>query len=61
MSQRTPTLGYDTKPAYGFGLSGIIERVRMMDGMYKIASVPGGGTTVAVRIPVSIPKPPLAL
>ena len=49
------------KPAYGFGLSGIIERVRMMDGMYKIASVPGGGTTVAVRIPVSIPKPPLAL
>lgn len=37
----------------GFGLSGIGERVRILEAVYSIDSTPGAGTTVTVEIPVS--------
>jgi signal transduction histidine kinase len=35
-----------------FGLRGISERVLLLDGQVQIASAPGAGTTVLVRIPL---------
>lgn len=34
----------------GFGLKGLVERVRMLGGTHKIESAPGRGTVVTVRI-----------
>ncbi len=39
-------------PTGGFGLTGIAERVRMIGGTHTIASVPGHGTTVTVKLPI---------
>lgn len=36
----------------GFGLMGMEERAREVGGQLQIHSTPGGGTTVAVRVPV---------
>ncbi|HYH63578.1 MAG TPA: response regulator [Urbifossiella sp.] len=39
-------------PADGIGLSGMRERAVMLGGSFRVASVPGRGTTVDARIPV---------
>ena len=36
----------------GLGLAGIRERVGLLDGVMKLESAPGEGTTVAVEIPL---------
>jgi signal transduction histidine kinase len=36
----------------GLGLRGIDERVRELEGTMTISPEPGGGTTVAVRLPL---------
>lgn len=40
-------------PADGIGLSGMRERAVMLGGSFRVASVPGRGTTVDARIPVA--------
>jgi signal transduction histidine kinase/ligand-binding sensor domain-containing protein len=37
----------------GFGLTGIAERVRMLEGRIEVSSAPGRGTVLEVTIPVS--------
>ncbi|HYV10191.1 MAG TPA: two-component regulator propeller domain-containing protein [Pyrinomonadaceae bacterium] len=37
----------------GFGLVGIAERVRMLQGEWQINSKPGQGTTVTIRLPIT--------
>ena len=36
----------------GFGLQGIQERVRMLDGDFEIMTAPGEGTEILIRVPV---------
>jgi signal transduction histidine kinase len=38
--------------AGGFGLSGIAERVRMLEGRIEVSSTPGRGTSLEVAVPV---------
>jgi signal transduction histidine kinase len=38
---------------YGTGLQGMADRLAALDGTLEVRSVPGGGTTVAGRIPVT--------
>lgn len=40
----------------GFGLHGMRERVRALNGFYKLESQPGRGTSVQVRLPKQIAK-----
>jgi signal transduction histidine kinase len=35
-----------------FGLRGISERVLLLEGQLEVASAPGAGTTLRVRIPL---------
>jgi signal transduction histidine kinase len=42
-------------PRRGLGLLGIRERVEALDGMLRISSQPGKGTTIEVEIPVGVP------
>jgi signal transduction histidine kinase len=35
----------------GLGLTSIAERVRMLGGVHTLASTPGKGTTLSIRIP----------
>jgi two-component system sensor histidine kinase UhpB len=37
----------------GFGISGMRERARLLDGSFRIESLPGRGTRIAVEIPVT--------
>jgi signal transduction histidine kinase len=37
----------------GFGLQGMQERVRMLDGIFEIITAPGEGTEIIIRIPVT--------
>ncbi len=39
-------------PSQGFGLTGIAERVRMLDGTHVVTSSPGHGTTIEIRLPL---------
>jgi signal transduction histidine kinase len=39
----------------GIGLLGIRERVEALDGILRINSLPGKGTTIEVEIPVGVP------
>jgi signal transduction histidine kinase len=41
----------------GLGLIGINERVALVGGKLNIESEPGGGTTLAIRIPTSASVP----
>ena len=44
--------GFETsRPAGGFGLVGMQERVELVDGRLVIDSTPGGGTVVRAEIP----------
>jgi signal transduction histidine kinase len=45
------------KASYGFGLSSIEERVRMLRGDSRVTSTLGSGATLAVRIPISGNEP----
>jgi signal transduction histidine kinase len=40
------------RKSYGFGLSGIDQRVKMLSGTWTIDSTPFAGTTIHVAIPV---------
>jgi signal transduction histidine kinase len=40
------------EPARGSGLSGLVQRVRTVDGDLEIASPPGGPTQVTVQLPL---------
>jgi two-component system sensor histidine kinase UhpB len=47
--------GFDTDiPVKGFGLLGIRERARQLDGTARIVSAPGQGTHVIVTIPMEV-------
>jgi signal transduction histidine kinase len=37
-----------------FGLQGMRERLRMLDGSLEIASAPGGGTELRIAIPARL-------
>jgi signal transduction histidine kinase len=39
-----------------FGLLGISERVKRLDGKLQVTSVPGGGTTLEVQVPIRLPS-----
>jgi len=43
----------------GFGLFGIGERIRLMDGRMDIRSVPGHGTRILLRVPREVHKEPV--
>jgi PAS domain S-box-containing protein len=42
----------------GLGLSSMEERVRLIQAQLSITSAPGRGTTVEVRVPLTLPSPP---
>lgn len=44
-TQAGPTAGH-------FGLEGMRERMERLDGTLRIASVPGGGTTIYLEVPL---------
>jgi signal transduction histidine kinase len=45
--------GFDVSaPQRGFGLMGMRERVKVLDGNCRIDSTPGRGAQVSVRIPL---------
>ncbi len=55
--------GFDTGVLYssqphdlGYGLSGIAERVRILDGSWTIDSHPGEGTSLTVEVPLPVHK-----
>lgn len=43
------------EPDKGSGLIGLIDRVEAIGGRLTVASPPGGGTTLSVRLPVTAP------
>lgn len=47
---RSPRI--DRAENQGFGLTGISERVKMLDGRFNVDSAPGRGTTLKVEIPI---------
>jgi signal transduction histidine kinase len=47
--------GFDPVTAEGFGLTGMRDRVRDAGGELDVASSPGAGTRVSVRIPLAVP------
>ena len=38
----------------GFGLLGMIERVRLLGGESQLDSTPGAGTRIVMRLPISL-------
>jgi len=48
-------IGFDPKQARedAFGLSGMRERVALLDGTLQVESRPNGGTTIAVEVPAT--------
>ena len=52
--------GYDAEKAQrllGHGLSNMRERAHQIDGTFSVASEPGEGTTITVRLPGDLPVP----
>jgi signal transduction histidine kinase len=49
--QRSAEPGSAEAGPTGFGLIGIAERVRMLQGIYEITSLPGQGTSITITIP----------
>ena len=41
-----------------FGLDGIRQRVKRLDGTFEIASQPNGGTQAVIRIPLHVKHAP---
>jgi signal transduction histidine kinase len=51
--------GFDTSaPADGMGLSGMRERVSLLDGLLRLDSAPGAGTTLVVDLPLAAEEHP---
>ncbi len=50
-------VGFDPREEKGMGLLGMEERVRRLGGEFSIASSPGGGTVLAIRLPLPAGKP----
>jgi signal transduction histidine kinase len=49
-------IGFDAEASHGgFGLRGMRERATLAGGSLEMTSVPGGGTTIRVRLPVDEP------
>jgi signal transduction histidine kinase len=48
--------GFDPAAARGLGLSGLADRMAVVDGTFAVASAPGGGTTLRGEIPVARPE-----
>ena len=46
-------VGFDPSSARGAGLEGLRDRVEQVGGEVDVASAPGGGTRVTVRVPGS--------
>jgi signal transduction histidine kinase len=54
-------LGFDQAGVHahpGLGLSSMEERVRLIQAKLSVTSAPGRGTTVEVRVPLTLPSPP---
>jgi signal transduction histidine kinase len=49
-----------TRRSSGFGLRGIEERVRELNGSVTLRSVSGKGATLAIWLPLTAVEPPLA-
>lgn len=47
--------GFEPNTPFGFGISAMRERVRHLNGVLSIGPKEDGGTTLAIRVPVSIP------
>ncbi len=47
----------DNALTFGFGLSSIEERVKMLGGVHKFSSSPESGTTIAARVPIEGNEP----
>ncbi len=47
-------VGFGPAVAPGFGLTGMRDRVREAGGELDVASAPGQGTTISVRLPVAV-------
>jgi len=51
--KKTAALGDSPNPqASGFGLIGLAERVRMLNGVYTLEAAPNQGTAITVKFPV---------
>jgi signal transduction histidine kinase len=60
VSVRDDGCGFDPgAPCDGYGLAGLRARAGEVGGTAQIRSTPGDGTTVTVRLPVSLPVSPL--
>jgi signal transduction histidine kinase len=60
VSVRDTGCGFDDSvPARGYGLNGLRARAAEVGGGVEVHSAPGRGTTVAVRLPLPLPRPPL--
>jgi signal transduction histidine kinase len=58
VSLRDDGRGFDAAGSpRGLGLSGIVDRVEHADGEWTIESSPGAGTTLTVRLPLSVARP----
>jgi signal transduction histidine kinase len=54
-------VGFDPAEGHsqpGLGLSSMEERVRLIQAKLSVTSAPGQGTTVEVRVPLTLPSPP---
>jgi signal transduction histidine kinase len=49
--------GFDPRRQRGMGLLGIEERVGYLGGTFAVESLPGQGTTLRVRLPLSSGTP----
>jgi signal transduction histidine kinase len=45
--------GFDARRVRGLGLVGMQERVHHLGGAFQVDSRPGGGTVVAVELPLA--------
>jgi signal transduction histidine kinase len=45
--------GFDANREKGLGLLGMEERVKHLNGTFKVDSKPGGGTAISVALPLS--------
>jgi signal transduction histidine kinase len=49
-------IGFDTAlPSDGYGRRSMDERAKSINGRLRISSIPGRGTTVTLRVPVTPP------
>ena len=49
------TMLSEDQPEHGIGIAGMIERIKLINGTFKIKSEPGKGTKLRFRVPTKIP------